>query len=275
MSRLLRETAPVCLISAPSGAGKTLAVSQWLEADERPSAWLHLDRGDNDPVTLLRYMARALEGVAEVPSAVFSWLQLPQPPVVEAILPALTIAAVTAPPFIFVIDDVQRVREARCWSASWPTLTTLPEGSTVVLCGRADPPLPLARLRAEGRLAEYHFGDLAFDGDEAGELLRLRGLGATPELVESLLETTEGWAAGLYLAVAVLGRQGAPVLPLTPGDRRTGDLGLRRRRGAVGAAGRARRVPRPHVDRRTAVTRPVRRDHRRFGRPRPAAPRRA
>ena len=217
MSRLLRETAPVCLISAPSGAGKTLAVSQWLEADERPSAWLHLDRGDNDPVTLLRYMARALEGVAEVPSAVFAWLQLPQPPVVEAILPALTIAAVTAPPFIFVIDDVQRVREARCWSASWPTLTTLPEGSTVVLCGRADPPLPLARLRAEGRLAEYHFGDLAFDGDEAGELLRLRGLGATPELVESLLETTEGWAAGLYLAVAVLGRQGAPVLPLTPG----------------------------------------------------------
>ena len=203
---LLRETAPLILVSAPSGSGKTTAVSQWIEADARPSAWLQLDRGDNDPVTLLQYLARVLEDVAPVPAAVYSWLRLSRPPVAEAIVPALVFAAAAAPPMALVLDDVQRVDEPRSWAAAWPVLASLPDGSTVVVCGRADPPLPLARLRTEGQLAEFRFPELAFDAGEVAELVRLRGVTETPELVEDLQRTAEGWAAGLYLGVAALAR---------------------------------------------------------------------
>ena len=216
MASLLRETAPVIVIAAPSGAGKTLAVSQWLEAEQRPTAWLHLDYGDNDPVTLLQYLARALEAVAPVPPAVHSWLQLPQPPVAEAVVPALVFALAAAPPFVLVLDDVQCVRDDRSWAATWPVIASLPDGSAAVLCGRAEPPLPLARLRAEARLAEFRFPQLAFDHDEVAELFRLWGMKAPPELVADLLETTEGWAAGSYLAVVGMRRSDGTDSPVTP-----------------------------------------------------------
>ena len=216
VAALLRETAPVIVISAPSGSGKTLALSQWLEAEQRPAAWLHLDRGDNDPVTLLSYLARALEDVAPVPPAVHSWLRLPQPPVAEAVVPALVFAAAAAPPFILVLDDVQSVRDGRSWAAVWPVIASLREGSVAALCGRADPPLRLARLRAEARLAEFRFPQLSFDADEVAELLRLRGLEAPPKLVADLQEATEGWAAGTYLAVVGMRRSDAAGAPVTP-----------------------------------------------------------
>ena len=206
VSAFVREIAPLIVVSAPSGSGKTLAVSQWLEADERPSAWLHLDGGDDDPVTLLHYLSRALEDVASVPAAVHSWLRLPQPPVAEAIVPALVSAVAAARPFVLVLDDVHRVRDERSWAAAWQVLTALPDGSVAALCGRTDPPLPLARLRTVGGLAEVRFAQLAFDREELAELLRLRGLEARPDLVSDLLETTEGWAVGSYLAVVAMAR---------------------------------------------------------------------
>ncbi len=216
VASLLRETAPVIVIAAPSGAGKTLAVSQWLEAEQRPTAWLHLDHGDNDPVTLLQYLARSLEAVAPVPPAVHSWLRLPQPPVAEAVVPALVFAVAAASPFVLVLDDVQCVRDERSWAATWPVMASLPDGSAAVLCGRAEPPLPLARLRAEARLAEFGFAQLSFDRDEVAELFRLRGTEAPPELIADLLETTEGWAAGAYLAVVGMRRCDGTDAAMTP-----------------------------------------------------------
>ena len=135
-------------------------------------------------------------------------------------MPALVFAVGAAPPLVLVMDDVQRVTEPRSWAAVWPVVASLAEGSTVVLCGRADAPLPLARLRAEGRLAEFRFAELAFDRDEVAELLRLRGIPADAGLVEDLLQTAEGWAAGLYLGAAALGRDKAPAPRLTPGTAR-------------------------------------------------------
>jgi LuxR family transcriptional regulator, maltose regulon positive regulatory protein len=215
VNALLRETASLIIVSAPSGAGKTLAVTQWLDVEERPAAWLHLDGGDNDPVTLLQYLARALEEVAPVPPAVHSWLRLPHPPLAEAILPALLLAVGAAPPFALVLDDVHRVRDERCWQVVWQLIASLSDGSVAALCGRTDPPLPLARFRAEGLLAEFRAAQLSFDAAELEELLKLRGLEARPDLVADLLETAEGWAAGSYLAVVALGRPDARDVVLT------------------------------------------------------------
>jgi len=217
---LLQSTAPFVVVSAPSGAGKTIGVRQWVEAEERPASWLHLDRGDNDPVTLLHYLARALAGVATVDPAVESWLGLPMPPLQKAIVPALAEAMTRAPPLVLVLDDVHLVRDPRCWAALWPILSSPPAGSTVVLCGRTDPPLPLPRLRAEERVVEYRYAELAFDRDEVAELLVIRGLPATEGLVDHLLATAEGWAAGLYLVATALKRQGTTGWPPDPAAAR-------------------------------------------------------
>lgn len=217
---LLRETAPFVVVSAPSGAGKTIGIRQWLEADERPATWLHLDRGDNDPVTLLHYVARALDGVAAVDPAVGSWLRMPVPPVQNGIVSALAGAASRAPPFVLVLDDVHLVRDPRCWAVLWPVLSAPGLGSTVVLCGRTDPPIPVPRLRGEERLVAYRYDELAFDRAEVAELLVMRGLPADERLVDLLLSTAEGWAAGLYLVATELKRQGATIRTPDPAAAR-------------------------------------------------------
>ena len=218
---LLTGTAPLVVFSAPAGSGKTLTVRQWLESDDRASAWLQLDAGDNDPVTLLQYVARVLIHVSPLDPVVLSWLALPEPPVQKAILPALVAAASVAPPFIMVLDDTHVVGDARCWRLLWAIVEGLSAGSTVVVCGRSDPPLPLSRLRSQALLAEYRFPQLAFDRDETGRLLALHAVAAAAAAVDDLMTATEGWPAGVYLAVLAwkTGARSVPTLAPT-GDRR-------------------------------------------------------
>ena len=272
---LLRETAPLILVSAPSGSGKTIAVSQWIEADARPSAWLQLDRGDNDPVTLLQYLARVLEDVAPVPAAVYSWLRLSRPPVAEAIVPALVFAAAAAPPLALVLDDVQRVSEPRSWAAAWPVLASLPDGSTVVVCGRADPPLPLARLRTEGQLAEFRFPELAFDDGEVAELVRLRGVPRRRSSWRTCSGPRRGGPRGCISASRPSPASGQREQRLDGGHRAQGGRGVRGRRSPRRGAAGGRRLPAPDLARREAVGRPVRRPDRALRRVRPAAAGRA
>jgi LuxR family transcriptional regulator, maltose regulon positive regulatory protein len=220
VAALSSRTVPVVVLSAPAGSGKTLAVRQWLESDARPAVWLHLDEGDNDPVTLLKYLARALLALSPLDPAVLAWLDLPQPPVRQVVLPALIAAAASAPPFVLVLDDVHVLHDARCWRLVAALAEGLSAGSSIVLCGRSDPQLPLSRLLSQGRLAEYRLGELAFDGTETRDLLALYDIAVDDAVVDDLTAATEGWPAGVYLAVLAW-RAG-------PGPRRTPPSGDRR-----------------------------------------------
>ena len=91
------------------------------------------------------------------------WLALPDPPIREAILPALVKAVSSAPPFILVLDDAHLVRDPRCWEILGMLVEAASMGSAVVASGRADPPLHLGRLRSRDLLAEYRFPRLCFD----------------------------------------------------------------------------------------------------------------
>ena len=115
IGELSAATAPLVVLSAPPGAGKTLTVRQWLETDPRPAAWLQLDAGDNDPVTLLHYVARALLTLSPLDPKVLAWLELHEPPVRDVILPELVKAASLAPPFVLVLDDAHAVQNPQCW----------------------------------------------------------------------------------------------------------------------------------------------------------------
>jgi LuxR family maltose regulon positive regulatory protein len=234
VGRLLGSREPLVLVSAPAGSGKTVSLTQWLGAESRPGVWLRLDGGDNDPLVLLRHLAVALDRALDVDPEVLCLLQRSRPPLADRVLPGLATAVNGARPFVLVLDDAQLVQNERAWAHVELLLENLPEDAQLVVASRSDPPLPLGRLRARGELLEVRFEELAFDRDEALALLRLHGAGDSGRGVEdeawqgqvrdavgALLEATEGWATGLYLAVLTM-KGGAPddCLPEVRGDQR-------------------------------------------------------
>jgi LuxR family maltose regulon positive regulatory protein len=210
---------PLVVLSAPAGSGKTLAVRQWLETDSRPAVWLQLDAGDNDPVTLLQYVARALLTLSPLDPKVLTWLALPEPPVRNVILPELMKAASLAPPFALVLDDAHTVRNPQCWRVVEALGEGLSAGSTMVICGRNDPLLAASRLRLQDRLSDYRFDELAFDRGEVARLLDLHGLDCDEHTAGDLHSATEGWAAGVYLAVLAWRSGDRSRQPMPSGDR--------------------------------------------------------
>ncbi len=221
LAALQATDAPLVLVCAPAGAGKTTAVRQWAAADPRPAAWVQLDAADDDPVVLLLWLSRALVAVAPVDGQLETALTLAVPPIRERVLPMLADALAAAKPFLLVLDDAHLVAGTKCWDVVAYLLRCLPEGAQLVIGSRADPPLPLARLRAAGELAEFRVHDLALDGDEARELLWLHGCDVGPDEVGTLVEATEGWATGLHLAcLAAQGRRPEEWLPSVRGDQR-------------------------------------------------------
>jgi len=196
---------PLVLMCAPAGTGKTTALRQWTEADGRPTAWVQLDPSDDDPVVLLIYLVRALGSVIHVDRQVEESLGLAVPPLRERVLPMIADALAAAPPFVLVLDDAHLLHNDKCWDILASVFRNLPPGAQMALGTRADPPLPLARLRASGELAEFHARQLAFDSAEAAELVRLHGCEADAAAVGTLLSVTEGWATGLHLACLAAG----------------------------------------------------------------------
>ena len=219
---LLADRRALVLVCAPAGYGKSIALAQWLAADPRPGAWLQLDEADNDPVELLTYIALALGRVTSVDPAIFDLLRLREQPLKERILPGLAAAVEAAPPFLFVLDDAHLVSSEHSWKLLAALFRQLPVGAQVAVGTRDDPPVPLARLRAAGRLAEYRAADLAMDEAETKGLLGFGGITMDATPLEALLAATEGWPAGLSLAMLAGQTQGTADWPLAlRGDQRT------------------------------------------------------
>jgi LuxR family transcriptional regulator, maltose regulon positive regulatory protein len=197
------------LICAPAGFGKTSLLADWARSDSRPIAWLGLDAGDNDPARFWRYVVAALNqaqpGLAE---RLGPLLGPPAPRSFEGLVTALInefAAQAGRDEVLLVLDDYHLVVADPVHESVAFLLENLPPGLLLVVSGRADPPLPLARLRARGQLAELRAAELRFTTDEAAALL---GAAAGPVLpdtaVMALTARTEGWAAGLQLAALSL-----------------------------------------------------------------------
>ena len=212
IEKLTREdTRPVVSVVAPAGYGKTTLLSQWAEHNGQTFAWVSVDDRDNDPKVLLTYVARALDAVQPVDRRVFEALASPVSSVPGSVVPRLgsALASMTTP-VVLVLDDVHLLHDRECQSALSVLADHVPNGSRLVLAGRAEPPLRIARLRAEGRVLELGPGDLALTSAEAALLLAAAQVALGDDEVAMLHQRTEGWAAGLYLAVLAL-RAGGPV----------------------------------------------------------------
>ncbi len=219
---LLESPAPLVVVSAPAGYGKSTLLAQWADTLTIPASWLQLDATDNDPVVFLTYLTAALGKVAPVDPTVADLLQAQEPPIDELILPRLGDALDAAQPFLLVLDDAHLVQSEACWRHLTVLLDHLPSGACLALGTRSEVPLSIDRLRAEGRLAEVRLDDLRLTRAEAGELITLHGAEADDASIDGLLELTEGWATGLYLALlASVGRPVGDWLPHLHGDLHT------------------------------------------------------
>ncbi|HEX9374581.1 MAG TPA: helix-turn-helix domain-containing protein, partial [Roseiflexaceae bacterium] len=192
------------LLSAPAGAGKTSLLASWLAGVDRPVAWLSLDERDQDAHQLLRYLIAALQTIAPACGrTALAWLDAPPPPPSpETILTALVNDLAALPdPCLLVLDDYHLVRAPAIYAAVAFLLDHLPPPVHLVVATRADPPLPLPRMRARGQLAEVRAADLRFTPEEAAAFLEASmGLRLPEGQVTALVARTEGWAAGLQLA---------------------------------------------------------------------------
>jgi LuxR family transcriptional regulator, maltose regulon positive regulatory protein len=199
------------LVAAPAGYGKSVLLSEWVRARAQPVAWLSLDGGDNDPARFWRHVLAAVDtvrpGVAE---RVGPLAGPPPPPAFEALVSALineVVAEPDLPDVLLVLDDYHLI-SSDCVHASVRFLIEhRPLQLRIVLAGRSDPPLGLARYRGRGELGEVRAADLRFTAAEAAELLGQVSADVDTSAAAALAERTEGWAAGLQLAALSLRSQ--------------------------------------------------------------------
>jgi LuxR family transcriptional regulator, maltose regulon positive regulatory protein len=161
------------VVVAPPGYGKTTLLTQWADRDPRQFVWLTIDQHDNDPLVLLRHIAAIIDEIEPL-----------------------------GRPVVLVLDDFHLLEDWDCLTTLGKLIDALPAGSQLAIAARAEPPLALARLRAEGRLLEIGPDDLALDHQEATALLEHAELNLDRGEVDELLQRTEGWPVALQLAAS-------------------------------------------------------------------------
>ena len=207
LERLDRATTrPLTLVAAPTGFGKTTLLSAWARRRTGRTAWVAVAAGDSDTVRLMAAIVESIRRAdALVDDAVGRDLVSPGIDVKDEVLPRLLGAIDTSEPLVLILDDYQLLRGAAAHDLIAALVEQVPETMHVIIATRADPVLPLGRLRASGAMDEIRYDELRFDADEADRFLNgALGLALDRPMLDTLEERTEGWPAGLYLAALTM-----------------------------------------------------------------------
>ena len=199
------------LVSAPTGYGKSTLLSAWLAQIAPASCWLSLDDRDNELSRFLSYLAAALKKIDSslgdvLESSLSPYLQ----PEIEMILtPLINQLAQIDQPFCLVLDDYHTIKNQVVHQVISFLLEHRPSPLHLVIATRADPPLPLAKLRAQSDLLDLRQAELCFTYQEAAEFLnQTMGLQILPEDVARINNRTEGWIVGLQMAALTMQNTG-------------------------------------------------------------------
>ncbi len=224
--RLRAAGTPLTVVVAPAGWGKTSLLSSWASnpGEQVRVGWLSLDEGDDESIRFWTYVLLALRRTADdIGSAALDALAVPGADPVQVALPLLlNELAASSIPHVLVLDDFHVLRDPRIHESVEFLVTYLPSSLRIVVAGRADPPLPIARMRARGELSELRADDLRLSPEEAASLVAVvSGSNLSTADAAELWRRTEGWAAGLQLAgLARRGSAGAPPPTRVRGDDR-------------------------------------------------------
>lgn len=197
------------LVVAPAGTGKTWLVRSWLARGSSRTAWVSVERGDAEQ----RFWSAVVRELRTVlPTGVELAPLAPTPrfdpdAVVERLIGELS---AVADPVVLVLDGVHRITDAGTSLRLAHLLDTMPPAVHVILISRRDVQLGLHRRRLDGELTEIRNGDLQFTLEETRELVGVREMTLSDAQVRLLYERTEGWVAGLQLAIAALATQPDP-----------------------------------------------------------------
>jgi len=225
VDRLAAAQAPVVTVVAPPGYGKTTLLAQLAERVWPRVAWVSCDDGDNDPVVLLSALAVALDRIEPIDPAVF-WALASSGAGITAVPRFVSAIASMRLPVTVVLDHTEAVTNKGCLNTIAELVLHLPLGWRFALASRTIAPLPTALLRAQGGIVEVGAEDLAMSPEEASSLLE--GAGVRPDMASTseLVQRTEGWPTGLYIAALAIRagtRQSEAGLTFTGDDRFMGD----------------------------------------------------
>lgn len=188
------------LIAAPAGFGKSTLVTSWLVGKTQRLAWLSLDERDNDPMRFWRYVIAALMH-ADVSIGAEAIEILGATGTIEPAITSLAndLSALSGDIFL-VLDDYHIIDNETIHSSLQFLVDNQPPALHLILLTRVDPPLRLARLRAQRQLVEIRAHTLQLTPTETADLLNdIMGLSLESKQVEALYQRTEGWITGLQL----------------------------------------------------------------------------
>ena len=197
---LASDGVPVVCVVAPAGYGKTTVLAQWAQRKGHRVGWVSVDERDNDPAVLLTYLAVALDRVEPIDPRVVRGLAGPGGSIMGAVPRLAAAMAAMTQPVALVLDHVELLTSQQALDAVAELAAQLPAGAQLLVASRARPLLPVALLRAQGRVLELGTAELAMDRREARAMLEGAGVALDDAEVEELLARTEGWPVGLYLA---------------------------------------------------------------------------
>ena len=219
---------PLTLVVGRAGAGKSSAVTSWLERTQAKVAWLALDAADDQPMRFMAYLFAALRRA--LPELTIDPAELLHAPESDAaaleglLADELVIPLAELPesePVVLVLDDYHRIHDPRIHAALTWLIEQRPAALRLLLIARHEPALPLARWRARGEVGELRDADLRFSIDEAARFYaEVMGVELDASTLARVEARTEGWPAGAQLAALSL-RAGAE-LP-SGDDRRIAD----------------------------------------------------
>lgn len=191
------------LVCAPAGFGKTTLISEWISKNDAPTAWISLDKGDNDPVQFIHYLVAALRGIdVNIDETAKSILEiLPQSPLESAAKNLVYAFNDISHNAMLVLDDYHTIDIREIHHIVETLVEYLPQHIRLVIATRVDPPLPLARLRVRNQLVELRAADLSFTHKEVTEFFNhVMDLRLSTDEIGIFEHRTEGWIAGLQLA---------------------------------------------------------------------------
>jgi len=201
-------TKSLCIVSAPVGYGKSIAISQWLEITDKLSSWICLDEEHNDLKIFLHYLKAAMNQLFPVSLEKFESL------LSDKEIPSIQILARTLiaeldqvqSKFVLVLDDYHNIDSLDIHSFMKELLRFPPKNLHLCIITRFDPPLSLSSLRIHNRMHEIRMRELSFSKMEVNDLFKkLLKIELDKDAIDSLFNLTEGWIAGLTMVSLTIG----------------------------------------------------------------------